>query len=243
MKRTVTKIAIGPKRVTADVSQNSPVGIPHYVETTKAITPAMVNVRDHAWAGESIRQPQKQAEMRKKHQSIMHDHKKSRTPEGRPLLPPPMFHSTPLLVLHRLSSNLLEPSSAHLSFNQSWSSLSPLTWVGAMPVPSCPWALPIQGGNPSVIGPLLPSVPAPAVNFSEDHIKQIFSFACEGRHLKERITREFIRLSSQEVLFHTQVQSTGHESLAGRQQPSDNNLQKRKTRLWRKSSTRRVRRG
>ena len=54
------------------------------------------------------------------------------------------------------------------------------------------------------------------VNFSEDHIKQIFSLACEGRHLKERITWEFIRLSSQEVLFRTQVQSTSHESLASR---------------------------
>ena len=52
------------------------------------------------------------------------------------------------------------------------------------------------------------------VNFFEDHIKQIFSLACEGRHLKERITREFVRLSSQEVLFHTQAQSIGHESLA-----------------------------
>ena len=52
------------------------------------------------------------------------------------------------------------------------------------------------------------------MNFSENHIKQIFSLACEGQHLKEHVAREFIRLSNQEVLFHTQAQSTGHESLA-----------------------------
>ena len=54
------------------------------------------------------------------------------------------------------------------------------------------------------------------MNFSKDYIKQIFSLACEGRHLKEHIVREFVRLSSQEVLFHTQAQSTSHESLAHR---------------------------
>ena len=53
------------------------------------------------------------------------------------------------------------------------------------------------------------------MNFSEDHIKQIFSLACEGQHLKECVAREFVRFSSQEVLFRTQVQSTSHESLAG----------------------------
>ena len=39
---------------------------------------------------------------------------------------------------------------------------------------------------------------------------------CEGHHLKERVTREFIRLSIEEVLFHTQAQSTSHETLASR---------------------------
>ena len=34
--------------------------------------------------------------------------------------------------------------------------------------------------------------------------------------MKEHITWEFVRLSSQEVLFRTQVQSTGHKSLACR---------------------------
>ena len=32
--------------------------------------------------------------------------------------------------------------------------------------------------------------------------------------MKERVTREFVRLSSEEVLFHTQAQSTSHETLA-----------------------------
>ena len=47
-KRTVTKIVIGPKRATADMSQNGPTGVPCYAETTKAITPVMVNARDRA---------------------------------------------------------------------------------------------------------------------------------------------------------------------------------------------------
>ena len=92
----------------------------------------------------------------------------------------------------------------------------PSTWVGVMPVPSIHASAPVQGGTPSVVGPSLPSASIATVNFSEDHIKQIFSLACEGRHLKECITWEFVRLSSQEVLFCTQVQSTGHKSLASR---------------------------
>ena len=60
----------------------------------------------------------------------------------------------------------------------------------------------------------LPSMSVSSLNLSTDHTKQIFSLACEGRHLKEQITREFARLSSEEVLFCTQAQSTGHESLA-----------------------------
>ena len=130
------------------------------------------------------------------------DRKKSHTPEGRPLPPPllPMFHSTPLPMLCRLSSDLPEPSSAQLSFNQSWSSLPPFDLGGGDTHPILSTGRACPGGHPSIIGPL-PSTP-PAMNFSEDHIKQIFSLTVEGRHLKERIMREFIRLSSQEVLFH-----------------------------------------
>ena len=47
-----------------------------------------------------------------------------------------------------------------------------------------------------------------------DHTKEIFNLACEGRQLKERVAREFVKLSSQEVLFHTQAQSTSYEMLA-----------------------------
>ena len=75
---------------------------------------------------------------------------------------------------------------------------------------------PVQGGAPSIVGPSLPSTSIATVNFSEDHIKQIFSLTCKGQHLKERIMWEFVRLSSQEVLFRTQAQSTSHESLASR---------------------------
>ena len=45
--RTVTKIMIGPKRATAVVLQNGPVGIPCYAETTEVIAPVMANVRGH----------------------------------------------------------------------------------------------------------------------------------------------------------------------------------------------------
>ena len=54
-------------------------------------------------------------------------HKKLCTPEHQPLPPVPMFHSTSLAMPHRLSS---DPTSAHLSFNQSWSSLLPLDLGG-----------------------------------------------------------------------------------------------------------------
>ena len=60
----------------------------------------------------------------------------------------------------------------------------------------------------------LSSMSVSPLNLSADHIKQIFSLACEGRHLKEWIAREFTRLSSEEVLFCTRAQSTGHEALA-----------------------------
>ena len=64
-------------------------------------------------------------------------------------------------------------------------------------------------------GPVsLPSMSVSTLNLTADHTKLIFNLACEGRHLKERVVREFARLSSEEVLFRTQAQSTSHESLA-----------------------------
>ena len=75
--------------------------------------------------------------------------------------------------------------------------------------------MPIQAGTPSVAGPAtLPSMSVSALNLTADHTKLIFNLVYEGRHLKERVAREFARLSSKEVLFCTQAQSTSHESLA-----------------------------
>ena len=75
--------------------------------------------------------------------------------------------------------------------------------------------VPIQAGAPSMAGPIpLPSTSVSTLNLMADHTKIIFNLACEGQHLKEWVTREFVRLSSEEVLFCTQAQSTSHETLA-----------------------------
>ena len=74
---------------------------------------------------------------------------------------------------------------------------------------------PIQGGVPSVLGPIpFPSESVSVLRLMVDHIKEIFNLACKGCQLKERVAREFAKLSNQEVLFHTQAQSTGYEMLA-----------------------------
>ena len=81
--------------------------------------------------------------------------------------------------------------------------------------PSFRVGIPIQAATPSVAGPIpLLSTSASALNLTADHTKIIFNLACEGLHLKERVTWEFVRLSSEEVLFRTQAQSTSHETLA-----------------------------
>ena len=70
-------------------------------------------------------------------------------------------------------------------------------------------------GISSVSGPIsLPSESVSALRFTADHTKEIFTLACEGCQLKERVVREFTKLSSQEVLFRTQAQSTGYKMLA-----------------------------
>ena len=70
-------------------------------------------------------------------------------------------------------------------------------------------------GVSSVLGPItLPSESVSALKLSADHTKEIFNLTCEGHQLKERVAREFTKLSNQEVLFHTQAQSTGYEILA-----------------------------
>ena len=139
-------------------------------------------------------------------------HRRSHTPECRPLLPPPMSHSTPLATPLKLSS---DPVPAWLSFNQSQCSLPPLE-LGEDDARSFPSVgVPIQAGAPSMAGPIpLPSTSVSTLNLMADHTKTIFNLACEGQHLKEQVMREFIRLSSEEVLFRTQAQSTSHETLA-----------------------------
>ena len=125
-----------------------------------------------------------------------------------------MFHSTPIAMPHRLSS---DPTSAHLSFNQSRGSLPPVNLGGGKPCPITSMSAPIQAGIPSVPGPIpLPSESVSALRLMADHTKEIFNLACEGHQLKEWVMREFAKLSNQEVLFHTQAQSTGSEMLASR---------------------------
>ena len=144
--------------------------------------------------------------------SPSHGHRRSHTPECRPLPPPPMSHSTPLAAPLKLPP---DPAPAWLSFSRSQCLLPPLE-LGEEDTRSLPSVgLPIQAGAPSVVGPIpLPSTSVSSLNLMADHTKIIFNLACEGRHLKERVTREFIRLSSEEALFRTQAQSTSHETLA-----------------------------
>ena len=123
-----------------------------------------------------------------------------------------MSHSTPLAASLKLPS---DPVPASLSFDHSQCLLPPLELgeEDACPLPSV--GVPIQAGVPSVAGPIpLHSISASTLNLTADHTKIIFNLACEGRHLKEQVTREFVRLSSEEVLFHTQAQSSSHEMLA-----------------------------
>ena len=137
------------------------------------------------------------------------------TPECRPLPPPPMSHSTPLAT--SLKPTSVESVPARLSFNHSQCSLPPLE-LGEEDARSLPSVgIPIQAATPSVAGPIpLLSTSASTLNLTADHTKIIFNLACEGLHLKERVTREFVRLSSEEVLFRTQAQSTSHETLASK---------------------------
>ena len=124
-----------------------------------------------------------------------------------------MSHSTPLAASLKPPSEDTVP--ARLSFDRSQCLLPPLE-LGEEDARSLPSVgIPIQAATPSTAGliPLL-STSASTLNLTADHTKIIFNLGCEGLHLKERVTREFVRLSSEEVLFHTQAQSTSHEMLA-----------------------------
>ena len=145
--------------------------------------------------------------------SLPRSQRQAHTPECRPLLPPPMLHSTPLAI--SLKPTSVESVPARLSFDHSQCSLPPLE-LGEEDAHSLPSVgIPIQAATPSMAGPIpLLSTSASALNLTADHTKIIFNLACEGLHLKEQVTQEFVRLSSEEVLFRTQAQSTSHETLA-----------------------------
>ena len=159
-----------------------------------------------------------------------------------------MLHSTPLAV--SLKPTSVESVPARLSFDCSQCSLPPLE-LGEEDARSLPsMGIPIQAATPSMAGPIpLLSTSASTLNLTADHTKIIFNLACEGLHLKERVTREFVRLSSEEVLFRTQAQSTSHETLASACVPTvflpitkyygpTRSLRTPATRPWRKLSMR-----
>ena len=184
--------------------------------------------------------------------SLLRGQGRAHTPEHRPLPPPPVLHSTPLAVSLKPAS--VESVPARPSFDRSQCSLPPLD-LGEEDTHSLPSVgVPTLAATSSVAGPI-PQIPtsASALQLTADHTQTIFNLACEGRHLKERIAREFIELSSREVLFRTQVQSTSHEVLAStrpnvflpftRYFSPMRSLWTSATRPWRKLSMRRIRYG
>ena len=140
--------------------------------------------------------------------------RRSCTPKCHPYLPPLAFHSMPIAAPRRLSS---DPISVHLFFDQSHGLLPPVDPGGgnSFAIPST--CTPIQTGVASVPGSMtLPLESISVLKLSADHSKEIFNLACEGRHLKEWVAREFAKLSSQEIHFHTQAQATSYEKVASR---------------------------
>ena len=145
--------------------------------------------------------------------SLLHGQRWAHTPERQLLPPPPMLHLTPLAASLKPAS--VESVPARLSFDRSQCSLPPLD-LGEEDARSLPsMGVPTPAATSSMAGPIPPpSTSAPTLHLTADHTKIIFNLACEGRHLKEWVAREFIKLSSGEVLFRTQAQSTSHEMLA-----------------------------
>ena len=145
--------------------------------------------------------------------SPLRGQRRALTPERRPLPPPPMLHSTPLAISLKPAS--VESVPARPSFDRSQCSLPPLD-LGEEDARSLPSVgIPTLAATSSMAGPLpQTSTSASAPQLTTDHTQTIFNLACEGRHLKERIAWEFVELSSREVLFRTQAQSTSHEALA-----------------------------
>ena len=125
-----------------------------------------------------------------------------RTPSHRPLPPPPMFHSMPIAMPHRLSS---DPTSAHLSFNQSQGLLPPVDLGCGEPCPISSVSAPIQVGISSVSGPItLPSESVSALKLTADYTKEIFSLTCEGHQLKKQVDEKIRQaLKSRGSLSHS----------------------------------------
>ena len=99
--------------------------------------------------------------------------RRSHTPGHCPLLPLPVFYSMPIAVPCRLSS---DPTSAHLSFDQSRSLLPSVEPGGGDPfaIPSICTSL--QVGISSVLGPItLPLESISVLKLSADHTKEIFN--------------------------------------------------------------------
>ena len=124
-----------------------------------------------------------------------------------------MLHSTTLAISLKPAS--VESVPARLSFDRSQCSLPPLD-LGEEDARSLPSVgVPTPAATSSIAGPIpQTSTSTSALHLTADHTKIIFNLACEGQHLKERVAWEFVRLSSREVLLHTQAQSTSHETLA-----------------------------
>ena len=125
-----------------------------------------------------------------------------------------MLHSTPLAA--SLKPTSVETVPARLSFDCSQCSLPPLE-LGEedSSFPSfrgCPHSGSYSiHGRPPTTTFHISLHPKPDSGSHQDHFQPGM---CEGLHLKERVTWEFVRLSSEEVLFRTQAQSTSHEMLA-----------------------------
>ena len=170
------------------------------------------NKRRHSHGQDSSLSDHKVKQRRGTSASPPRGERRAHTPECQPLLPPPTLHSTPLVVSLKPAS--VESVPARLSFNRSQCSLPPLD-LGEEDAHSLPSVgVPTPAATSSVAGPIpQTSTPASTLQLTADHTKTIFNLACEGRHLKERIAWEFLKLSSREVLFHTQAQSTSHEAL------------------------------
>ena len=163
----------------------------HDAETTM-MSAAVTNKHRRSCRHDSSFDDCRAKQWRRTSTSLPHGRRWVHTPERQPLPPPPMLHSTPLGA--SLKPTSVESVPARLSFDCSQCSLPPLE-LGEEDAHSLPsMGIPIQAATPSVAGPIpLLSRSASTLNLTADHTKIIFNLACEGLHLKEQVTREFVR--------------------------------------------------